>query len=48
MSAPLTIAHCINHFFGGLRGAEEKELRRKLVEKALKALETPIAGQTVF
>ena len=28
--------------------AEEKELRRKLVEKALKALETEVSGQTVF
>jgi glycine reductase len=28
--------------------AEEKELRRKLVRKALRALETPVAGQTVF
>ena len=28
--------------------AEEKELRRKLVLKALKALETPVDGQKVF
>jgi len=28
--------------------AEEKALRRKLVEKALKALETEITQQTVF
>ena len=27
---------------------DEKELRRKLVVKALKALETPITEQTVF
>ncbi len=27
---------------------EEKKLRRKLVEKALKALETPVEEQTVF
>ncbi len=27
---------------------EEKVLRRKLVEKALKALETEVDGQTVF
>ena len=27
---------------------EEKELRRGLVEKALKALETPVSEQTVF
>ncbi len=27
---------------------EEKALRRKLVEKALKALETEVDGQTVF
>ncbi len=27
---------------------DEKELRRKLVKKALKALETPITEQTVF
>ena len=27
---------------------EEKKLRRKLVEKALKALTTEVAGQTVF
>lgn len=27
---------------------EEKELRRHLVEKALKALTTPVDGQTVF
>ena len=28
--------------------AEEKTLRRKLVEKALKALQTEVDGQTVF
>ena len=28
--------------------ADELNLRRKLVEKALKALETPISEQTVF
>lgn len=28
--------------------AEEKKLRRKLVEKALKALQTPVDKQTVF
>lgn len=27
---------------------EEKALRRKLVEKAIKALQTPVTGQTVF
>ena len=27
---------------------EEKHLRRKLVQKALKALETPVEGQKVF
>lgn len=27
---------------------EEKALRRKLVEKALRALQTPVDGQTVF
>ena len=27
---------------------DEKELRRKLVKKALRALETPISEQTVF
>ena len=27
---------------------EEKELRRALVEKALKALETEVDGQTIF
>ena len=31
-----------------LSPADEKELRRKLVRKALRALETPIDGQTVF
>jgi len=31
-----------------LSKAEEKELRRKLVVKALKALETEVDGQTVF
>lgn len=28
--------------------AEERALRRELVEKALKALETPVSGQKVF
>lgn len=28
--------------------ADEKKLRRKLVEKALKALTTPVDGQKVF
>ena len=28
--------------------AEEKKLRRKLVEKALAALQTPVSEQTVF
>lgn len=31
-----------------LDAAGEKALRRELVEKALKALETPITDQTVF
>lgn len=31
-----------------LSPADEKELRRKLVEKALRALETEVTGQTVF
>lgn len=31
-----------------LEPAEEKKLRRKIVEKALKALETEVEGQTVF
>lgn len=31
-----------------LEPKEEKALRRKLVEKALKALETEVHGQTVF
>lgn len=31
-----------------LSPADEKALRRKLVEKALKALETPVDEQTVF
>ena len=31
-----------------LDASDEKELRRNLVEKALKALETPITEQTVF
>jgi glycine reductase len=31
-----------------LSPADEKELRRKLVEKALRALETEVDGQTVF
>jgi glycine reductase complex component B subunit gamma len=32
----------------GKSGTEEKALRRALVEKALRALETKIEGQTVF
>ena len=31
-----------------MNDADEKRLRRGLVEKALKALETPISEQTVF
>ena len=31
-----------------MNDADEKKLRRSLVEKALKALETPISEQTVF
>jgi glycine reductase len=31
-----------------LEPAEEKKLRRKIVEKALKALSTEVDGQTVF
>ncbi len=31
-----------------LEASEEKELRRKLVEKALRALETEVTEQTVF
>lgn len=31
-----------------LHKKEEKALRRKLVEKALRALETEVEGQTVF
>ncbi len=31
-----------------LEPAEEKALRRKLVEKALRALQTEVDGQTVF
>lgn len=31
-----------------LTAVDEKELRRKLVKKALKALETPVKEQTVF
>jgi betaine reductase len=31
-----------------LEPEEEKKLRRKIVEKALKALETEVDGQTVF
>lgn len=31
-----------------LEPAEEKKLRRKLVEKALVALQTEVEGQTVF
>jgi len=31
-----------------LPGAEEKVLRRRLVEKALRALATEVDGQTVF
>lgn len=32
----------------GLPAAEEKALRRSIVEKALKALTTPVEGQKVF
>ncbi len=40
----------IPHPFGDpdMSGDEEKRLRRQLVEKILKALQTPIEGQTVF
>jgi betaine reductase len=40
----------IPHPFGdpSLSEAEEKALRRQLVEKALQALQTPIEEQTVF
>ncbi len=31
-----------------LNKADEKDLRRKLVERALRALETPVEEQTVF
>jgi len=31
-----------------LSAEDEKQLRRKLVEKALKALQTPVEGQKVF
>lgn len=31
-----------------MNATDEKKLRRELVEKALKALETPISEQTVF
>ena len=31
-----------------LDASEEKKIRRKIVEKALKALETPVDDQTVF
>ena len=31
-----------------LDAAEEKQLRRKLVEKALNALQTEVSGQTIF
>ena len=31
-----------------MNAKDEKELRRALVEKALKALETPVTEQTVF
>ena len=31
-----------------MNAADEKKLRRALVEKALKALQTPITEQTVF
>ena len=43
-------AIAIPHHLGNpaLDKAEEKELRRKLVLKALKALETPVDGQKVF
>ncbi len=31
-----------------MEAADEKQLRRSLVEKSLKALETPVSEQTVF
>ena len=31
-----------------MNAADEKKLRRALVEKSLKALETPVSEQTVF
>ena len=31
-----------------LDAAEEKQIRRKLVEKALNALQTEVTGQTIF
>ena len=31
-----------------LSAQEEKQIRTDLVEKALKALQTPVTGQTVF
>lgn len=31
-----------------MNATDEKELRRKLVERALRALETPVEEQTVF
>jgi len=31
-----------------LEAGEEKKLRRKLVEKSLRALQTEVTGQTVF
>ncbi|EFE92031.1 selenoprotein B, glycine/betaine/sarcosine/D-proline reductase domain protein [Oribacterium sp. oral taxon 078 str. F0263] len=31
-----------------MKPEEEKALRRKIVEKALKALETEVSGQTIF
>jgi len=31
-----------------LSAADEKQLRRRLVERALQALETPVEDQTVF
>jgi len=43
-------AGAIPHPLGNpeLPPAEEKALRRRLVEKALKALQTEVEGQTVF
>ena len=43
-------ASAIHHPLGNpaLDAAEEKKLRRGLVEKALKALTTEVSGQTIF